>query len=81
MEAAHAVSLSGLSGAHMRLKLIVALLLVALYHFGNRTAAGGAREAELPSAVRTRPATETVLFNPDQLAYANATWDAHVSEA
>ena len=46
MEAAYAVSLSGLfglSGAHIRLKLTVALLLMAFYHFGNRTAAGRSR--------------------------------------
>jgi hypothetical protein len=68
----------GLFGAQMRLKLIVALLLVAFYHFGNGTAAGRSRGAELPSAVRTGPATETVIFNPDQLAVhcKNLQWSA-----
>jgi len=68
MEAAHAVSLSGLFGAHMRLKFFVALLLVAFLPIsGIEPPLGGPVGLNCHAQLEHAQPTETVFFNPDQL--------------
>jgi hypothetical protein len=53
--------------AYMRLKLTVAQLLVALFHFSYRVASGPYGRVEHPCALGAGPASETLFFNPHHL--------------
>ena len=54
-------------GAQMRSKLAIALPLVVLLHFSDRSAGGQTRRVILPCTCRTGPRPNALFFNPYRL--------------
>jgi hypothetical protein len=59
---------SGLTGADMQTKFMVALQLKVAHHFIERLASGRARRVEDPGAGGTAKAPKMRLINPNQLS-------------